>query len=417
MQLHCDSSNQSHRTTSNTNTRTGSGYYHDKLHVQVDVTSTSSSAATAAASLSSSVYGEGSSDALRMHQQNIPQNNPQVLVQVEEHSLTNVKTRESKRKLSAVQSSSTATQDNASSHNNRNCKKKTIDDKSKEKEKEKGKEREKEKEKEGECMKNSTTATSIGDKPAHSKAKMRLNDNVTTAATATAAATSHTDVTKKSISSIQNKRNGAVKYTEVTSEKVVGEKDKEKGGGRGGRGEKGVSRDHLADTVTEINTNTNTNSNVNVKSELDTKIGGVPGPTLGGIGVGTGVIETRRHSKRERSDTKHTQQLQQQQLQLQQQMIVCGGDAESSFLSQEDSNTTVETASQGSCDWCVRTYTLYLSHTHTHTHTLYLSQLHNLALLLLSMILTVCVSNFMIHHLRRLVYVLTISSYSYLCTV
>ena len=401
--LQCDSGSQPHPTASNTNTGSGSRSYQDKLQVQVDVTSTatSSSAATAAASVSSSVHGESSSDVPRMHQQNIPQ------AQVEEHSLTNVKTRESKRKLSAVQYSSISTQDNATLHNKRNCKKKAIGDKSKEKEK--GKEI-------------VTATTSIGDKPTHSKAKMRLNDNITATA---AAATSHTDVTKKSNTSTQNKRNGAFKYTEVTGEKIAGEKEKEKGGGGrgGGRGEKGVSRDHFADTVTDINTTKNTD--VNVISELDMKKEGV---ALGGIGVGTGVgvgagvIESRRHSKRERSDTKHTQQqLQQQQLQqqqhqqqLQHQMIVCGGDAESSFLSQEDSNTTVETASQGSCDWCVRTHvhsfslshslTLSLSRTHMHSLSIYL------ALIFFTIRLSICVFNLMMHYVRGFAYVLSISS-------
>ena len=280
-----------------------------QAQVQIAVTSNATATSPSTGAVCFASYG-GVSDTLHIHHQNIPL--------AGEHSVTNIKTRESKRKLSAVQQS-TSTNEAATLPNKRNCKKKVNDD------------RGKEKGKEGERVKSTiskevkevvTTATSIAEKGTHSKAKMRLGDNF-----AAATATSLLDATKNASISVPNKRNGASKYTEVTGEKGAGEK------GRGGRGERGGSRDFI------------TEMEINAKTELDVKRG-----LASAAPAGVGVSDTRRCSKRDRSDTRHLQQQQQRQ-QQQQQMIVCGGEIESSFLSQEDSNTTVETASQGSCDW------------------------------------------------------------------
>ena len=386
-----DDSNLPHLSTSVSTSKTTSttGHVHDQVEVQVAVPATSTS--TAPVCGASHIIQP---DALTLHHnhQNIPQNIPQV----EEHSVTNVnvKTRESKRKLTAMQQA-VAINDTTTVPQKRNMKRRSVDEK------------EKEREREGEGgrgggnkeLKEVVTATHlIPEKGMQGKAKMRLGDNTSSsssssvtsfsaaAATAAAAAvTSQLEVTKRTTNSIPNKRGVSSRYVEVSGEKGVGEKEKgvgERGrGAGGGRGEKGGSRDNITETESEKKTENKTESKAenraDMKTELDVRrsVSSSVTETVGGAGAGGG--DNRRYSKRERSDTKHLQQQQQQQ----HQMIVCGGDTESSFLSQEDSNTTVETASQSSCDWYVpyRTLPLPLSLPHIHSFSLSFSHTHSLS--------------------------------------
>ena len=437
-----DDSNLPHLSTSTSvstsNTTSTTVHVRDQVEVQVAVTATSTSIAPlcgASHSIQPDVL------TLHHHHQNIPQNIPQNVPQVEEHSVTNVnvKTRESKRKLTAMQQT-VAINDTTTIPQKRNMKRRSVDEKEKEREGDGGR---------GggskEVKEVISTTHLIPEKGMQGKAKMRLGENTsssssssssnsssystssssssaTTAAVATA--TSQLEVTKRTTNSISNKRGVSSRYVEVTGEKGVGEKEKgvgERGrGAGGGRGEKGGSRDNITETETETETENKaenkTESRADMKTELDVKRSVNSGVTVtvAGAGAGGGAGDNRRYSKRERSDTKYLQQQQQQQQQQQHhhQMIVCGGDTESSFLSQEDSNTTVETASQSSCDWYVPYVTTasistpysffhYISlpfsdaislspsiiHTHTRAHTLHTHHLIHTYLLALFLLL------------------------------
>ena len=376
-----DDSNLPHASTSITTTASTTGRVHDQAQVQVAVTATSTSIAPVCGA-SYSVLPDAHT--LHHHHQSIPQSIPQNVPQVEEHSVANVnvKTRESKRKLTAMQQS-VAVSETTAMPQKRNLKRRGID------------EREKEREGEGgrggvnkEVKEVVSTTHVIHEKATQGKAKMRLGDNISSSSSssyssssssssstaAAAIATSQSEVTKKITNSIPNKRGLSSRYIEVSGQKGVGEK--EKGAGERGRGEKGGSRD----CITEIETENKAESR-DMKTELDVKR---PVSSSATVSVGGGG-DNRRHSKRERPDTKCLQQQQQQLLQQQHQMIVCGRGTESSFLSQEDSNTTVETASQSSCDWYVPyvtiaflilssfNHTLSLSPSHTHAFTLTLT--------------------------------------------